>query len=251
VWRTCQDAAVLGASALGWPPERFRSVGSAFVVRQMTVVHDREARYGEPIAAKTWISRFRRGLLCDRQILVTASGSPLARATQEWAHVTTVDGVMRAARADDALVRDFPAEAPDDAVVFPPFEQTPEGPEHVLRFRCWHTWMDPLAHANHPAYIDWADEALARVLVAAGGDPVAVQPIAEWARWRVGVVAPAEVTVRTRLIGLCQGDVVVCEHQIDADGRRSVATVRTQRRLAEGRSQDLIDALKRAPGGGR
>ena len=47
VWRVFQEAAVAGSSAVGWPPGRYRETGTAFVVRQMTVVHHRETRFGE------------------------------------------------------------------------------------------------------------------------------------------------------------------------------------------------------------
>ena len=33
-----------------------------------------------------------------------------------------------------------------------------------------------LKHANHPAYVDWCDEATSRVMVRAGLDPLAQRP---------------------------------------------------------------------------
>ena len=104
IWRCCQDVAVRGSSAVGWEPPRFRAVGSAFVVREMTTVHHSEASYGDDVAARTWISSFRRGLLCTRQIRLAVGERPLASTTQEWAHVSTKNGVMRAARANAEVV---------------------------------------------------------------------------------------------------------------------------------------------------
>lgn len=242
VWRTCQDVAVLGASALGWDPVRFRDHGAAFVVREMTTVHHGEARYGDVVRGRTWISDFRRGLLTRRQIRLSVGGAPLASATQEWAHVSTKEGVMRASRASAELVADFPVEEPDDSVQLPEFEAAP-GPEHVFRFELWHTWMDPLAHANHPAYVDWSEEALARLLSAAGGDPVQVQPVAERARWRVGASAPDTVSVTTQALGRTAAGDVVCRHQIAADKTGHAATVTTVRRLLGGESDLLWRAL--------
>ena len=94
IWRALQDAAVTGSSKLGWSPRRYREEGIAFVVRQQTAVHHREAAYGEAVTARTWVANFRRGLLCTRQIRLFGETGPLASCTQEWAHVRT-HGVVR------------------------------------------------------------------------------------------------------------------------------------------------------------
>ena len=174
VWRCCQDVAVLGAAGLGWDPKRFRAEGAAFVVREMTTVHHSEAVYGEVVDGRTWISQFRRGLLCTRQIRLSVDGRRLASSTQEWAHVSTEGGVMRAARAVPQLVADMAVEEPNESVVLPAFTDDP-GAEHVFQFDLWHTHMDPLAHANHPAYVDWSEEALARLSHAAGIEPSGIR----------------------------------------------------------------------------
>ena len=137
IWRCCQDVAVRGASALGWDPTRFRAVESAFVVREMTTVHHSEATYGDEVIGRTWINSFRRGLLCTRQIRLTVGERPLASSTQEWAHVSTKGGVMRAARANAELVAAFPIEGPDENVRLPDYTED-IGSEHVFVFQVWH-----------------------------------------------------------------------------------------------------------------
>lgn len=243
VWRAFQDVATEASTAAGWPPDRYRAEGVAFVVRQMTAVHHREARYGERIAARTGISQFKRGLLVTRQLWLDGGDGPLARATQEWAHVRIEDGTMRPARAPDSLVTAFTAIPPVEDVALPAWEPVEGAREHVFSFRCWWTWMDPLAHANHPAYVDWADEALAVALAPAGVDPIALAPVAERVRWRAGVVAPAEVIVRTRVIGTTDEGFVVCEHRIEAGGVEAAAIAHTVRRLADGGDEALLYAL--------
>ncbi len=243
VWRGFQDVAVLGASALGWPPQRFRSTGAAFVVRHMTVRHHSEARYGERLRGQTWISDFRRGLLCRRQIRLEVAGRSLADATQQWAHVSTANGRMKAVRAAAEIVKDFPVEAPNTDVEMPAYDAVDDAPAHRFSLHCWHTWMDPLAHANHPAYVDWSEEALARIVAGAGLDPVAVQPVAESARWRVGAQAPDDVLVTTRLVGVTSSGDAVCEHSIEASATGAAATVHTVRRLVDGNTSALVQAL--------
>ena len=239
IWRALQDAAVLGSSRCGWPPSRYRDEGTAFVVRSMTTVHHREARFGEEVHARTWISEFRRGLLIYRQIHLEGTDGPIASTTQEWAHVKLEGGRMRPARASEALVSSF-AEEGGDPVELPSFEPA-GGREHVFAFRCWWTWMDPLDHANHPAYVDWCDEALSRVMADAGLDPIALAPVAEHVKWRAGVEAPSEVVVRTRLVGRTPDGDVVCDHLFEADGAEA-ATARTVRRLTAG-TESLALAL--------
>src|SRR5690606_5119242 len=63
IWRVMQEVAVEGSTRCGWSPERYREAGIGFVVRTMTCVHDREAVFGEPVSARTWVSEFRRRLI--------------------------------------------------------------------------------------------------------------------------------------------------------------------------------------------
>jgi len=242
VWRCCQDAAVLGASRLGWDPPRFRREGAAFVVREMTTVHHAEGRYGDVVRATTWISNFRRALLCSRQIRLNIDGKPFASSTQEWAHVSTEGGRMRAARAKPRLVEDMAVEGPDSSVSLPNYSKAP-GTLHTFTFTAWHTWMDPLAHANHPAYVDWAEEAVARLAYAGGVNPMNIQPVAESAKWRVGAMAPDQVTVTTRQLGRTAEGAVVCVHEVTAAQTGPAATVYTVRQLVNGDTDRLARAL--------
>lgn len=243
VWRAFQDVALLGSTACGWPPSRYRADGIAFVVRAMTATHVREARYGEPITARTCISEFRRGLLITRQIELIGADGPIARATQEWAHVRLQDGGMRPARASEALQAAFQIDDRLSTAIFPEFREADHARSHALRFPCWHTWMDPLAHVNHPAYVDWCDEAISVAMAAGGLDPLSLRPVAEWVKWRNGVKAPDDVEVRTRVLGMTAAGDVVCEHRISAGEDPSTIAL-TARRLAEGRPERLLDALR-------
>ncbi|MFT6142177.1 MAG: acyl-CoA thioesterase FadM [Myxococcota bacterium] len=209
----------------------------------MTTMHHSEATYGDEVNGRTWISSFRRGLLCTRQIRLTVGERPLASSTQEWAHVSTKNGVMRAARANADLVAAFPIEGPDESVSLPVYTED-MGTENVFVFQVWHTWMDPLAHANHPVYVDWAEEALARLLHAGGVNPALVQPVAEHAKWRVGAMAPDTVTVTTQRLGRTQDGAVVCCHKIEAEQTGHAATVTTVRRLVDGDSDRLARAVQ-------
>lgn len=243
IWRALQDAATLSSTHFGWPPERYRAEGIAFVVRQQTTTHPVEARYGQAVKARTCLKEFRRGLLVTRELWLEAEQGVIARSSQEWAHVKVTPEGMRPWRAPAELIGSFPVHPEVQSVDLPRFEELPGAREHVFRFRCWWTWMDPLDHANHPAYVDWCDEAISVAMAEAGLAPLALRPVAERVKWRLGVEAPAEVTVRTTVAGVTDAGDVVCQHKIEA-GDALAALAWTVRRLVDGGSEALLHALR-------
>ena len=121
----------------------------------------------------------------------------------------------------------------------------PGCPEETFAFEAWHTWMDPLAHANHPLDVDWIDEALGRALAAAGADPHGLVAIGEEVSWRAGVEAGDQVRVETRRVGRTADGAVVSEHDVVV-GDRVCATARTVRSHVGG-PDVLADALGAGP----
>lgn len=231
LWRAFQDLAVGGSSSAGWPPERYRAEGVSWIVRSMVVVHHRETEFGEDLRGTTWPSALKRGMFFRRECRIRGLAGPVASATQDWVHVAAD---LTLARASDALVASFPIEAHDAPVELPAHAPIEGAPVHAFELECWHTWMDPLGHVNHPVYVEWADEALARVLASRGVDPCEVRPVAEAARFKSGVVAGERVRVETRLVGAADGAAVLA-HEVTAGGR-AVASVTTVRALARGAS---------------
>lgn len=234
LWRACQDVAVGASIAGGWPPVRYREVGTSFVVRQMTVVHHRETDYGEPLRGRTWVSRFRREMLSTREVRIEDARGPVASARQEWVHVSAA---LAPARASKALLEAFPAEpgpVGDVPPELPTLAHAAEGgaktPPHVFELEAWSTWMDPLAHANHPAYVDWCDEAISRAMLRAGLDPVSLVPVGEEVLFKSGVVAGDAVRVETRAEGWTSAGAAILTHHIRV-GDRACAVATTVRRL--------------------
>lgn len=237
LWRAFQDAAVIGSTRRGWPPRRYRDEACAFVVREMTVVHHTEARFGVDLDATTWVSSFKRGILTDRQIRLTCEGQALADATQRWVFVTMP--TLKPTRAPEPLASAFDIVERDPDVTLPAADPV-EGPEHTFTFEAWHTWMDPLAHANHPAYVDWVDEALSRIIVRAGGEAPNLMAVAEQVVFRAGVQAGETVQVHSRLVGATANGDAVCRHRILGAEGRVCADATSVRRLVEG---DLVGIL--------
>lgn len=236
-----QDVVVDESSSVGWPPERYVAAKTMFVVRSMTVRHEREVRIGERLVGHTWPSRARRDMLFTREVRLFASDEPVASATQEWAYLSReLTGPIRAGRdIYDAFTihQGFPS-------VELPTLAPATGPVHRFVFRAWHTWMDALAHVNHPAYVDFCDESTARAVAAAGLDPHRLAPVAEAVHFRAAIAADVEVTVETQLEGHAAGAVLLA-HRLLA-GQLVCATAHTVRRLVDEPGTALFEALSRS-----
>ena len=238
IWRLCQDAATLASINSGWPASRFRTEGVTFFVYKMTVVHDVETPYGTVLDTKTWISRFRRRTLSAREVRIQTGGQRVAAATQEWVHV---DGdTLKPKQGSVELGAAFSAVDVEPSVTLPTFDELP-GAVYEFAFDMWQTWADPLAHANHPDYLGWCDEATSRRMVAAGLDPVLLQPIAEQVTFRLSVLPGERVTVRTKRIGAIGTDAVVLMHHLETE-RGTAADATSVRSLAGVSGAALISA---------
>ncbi len=252
VWRVFQELAVDASTARGWPPSRYRDERAAFIVRSMRVRHTLEPFHGEPLVGRTWISRVRRDTFSTREVrLVSKERGLVAAGRQEWVHVrdhTAEGGSIEPARASEALKASFPAlDVREETAVdteLPKLERAIEdAPAHVFEFEAWWTWMDPLDHANHPAYLDWCDEALSRALVARGTSPVGLTPVAEELTFRHGARAGERVRVESRLLGLsAEGDAVL-DHRIFADETLSATGTTVRRVRGEEGAASLVSAL--------
>lgn len=237
MWRLCQDAATLASIEAGWPPSRFREEKVAFIVYRMTMLHEAPTRYGTTLRAKTWVSRLRRRTLCTREVRVESDGALLAAATQEWVHVDF--GTLKPKQGSEDTAAAFPEVDLGPSVDLPEFEER-GGSEHELRFEMWRTWADPLAHANHPAYVDWCDEATSRRMEVDGVDPVLLRPIAERVTFKSAVLPGEQVRVRTRRIGVIEDQAVVLRHDVETD-RGTAAEAITVRGLEGEGGQALIE----------
>ncbi len=197
LWRLVQEVAVHDSEVCGWPPQRYRALGTGFVVREMVGVHHREAKYGEALPSDTWIAETRRDMLMRRETRI----SNVLSCSVEWVHIGRDGGPERAPTELAAAfpVRPtsptaMPPHAPIDPVELPAFHLTP-----------WWTEMDPMGHTNHPRYVDWADEAISRWLVAEGKDALAMIPVAERVRFRGSALAADPITVNARIVGRMAG----------------------------------------------
>ena len=230
VWRLLQIAAVESSARRGWPSERYQAEGTGFIVSRLTVQHHRQLTSADQPVAKTWVRDFRRGIISRREIRLLVGEEEVAATTQQWVHIDSVK--MTPSRASAEMIASFaPHDTGGPAIKLPAMTKC-DGPTWTFSFCCWHSWMDVLGHANHPAYIDWCDEAIMQQLVTLGADPQDLIPLSEEVRFRRGVQAGEAVVVTSRLVGTAGSDAVI-EHTITTDGA-TAASATTVRRLSGG-----------------
>ncbi len=198
LWRLVQEATILHSADRGWPPTRYRDVGSGFVVRELVGVHLREAVYGEDLVGYSRVVESRRDILMRRESGIAG----VLHASVEWVHVGPSGGPARASRA---LVDAFPVLPASAPVELPAWEAHAPVALPPLTVRPWWTEMDPMGHVNHPRYVDWADEALSHALAAAGHDPIGLVPLADRVRFRSAAKAGDEILVRATQVGRVGG----------------------------------------------
>jgi len=241
IWRAFQDIAVGSSSRAGWPPRRLREIGSSFVVRSQYVVHHQETAFGEQLRGESWVINFRRETLSARGVRLLHGEEPVASGVQEWVHIN-LEG--RACRAPSPLVQGL-AVHPDGPELpsLPEFETFEDGESFETSIQVQFVQMDPLDHVNHPAYIDFVDESLARWLYEKGIAPLEIAPVAESATFYVPIKAPSIARIKTTLIGFTPRGDAVFDHEVGTDEEPRCTKLRTFRRLAT--ENERLQSLRR------
>lgn len=227
IWRTLQDVAVLASSQAGYTPRDYRDQRVSWVMRTMTVRHRAEVSFGDHVAAETWISTFERDIFSNRQIRLAMDGRDVVQADQRWVHVRLPD--LKPVRASTELKAALGELRPPLGLDLPKRDRSvSHAPLYSNTFDSWHSQMDPLGHANHPAYVDWLEEAWCRWLARNDIDPQQSVAVAESVTFRSGVVAPALVTVELTLTGLTDAGEACLDAEVRV-GDRVAATARMVR----------------------
>lgn len=199
IWRLCQEAAVAHSIACDWPPHRYRETQTGWIVRELVGIHQQELLYPSHshTQIQTWIAQSRRRLLFRRETRIqdTFWGSV------DWVFVGGEAGAWGPKAAPDDLTAAFAVEHHGDAPHFPSLEKEnwQAGPDYYLE-PLW-TEMDPQGHTNHPRYVEWADEAIARWIFQAGLDPLPMRAVAERVRYRAEARAADRVRVEVAWVG--------------------------------------------------
>jgi len=88
-----QSAAVAHSAAQGWPGERYREIGSGWVVRSHTIEYLQPAFAGDSVVVRTWVATMKKATSLRRyKILRQADEALLATAETKWAFVNYTTG---------------------------------------------------------------------------------------------------------------------------------------------------------------
>jgi acyl-CoA thioester hydrolase len=108
-----QTAAVAHSAAQGWPPERYRDIAAAWVVRAHRIEYRRPAFAGEELVVRTWVSDFSKVTsLRKYQVFRPRDEAVLAVAETDWAFLGLEPYVPR--RIPPDLIAAFQLVGPDD-----------------------------------------------------------------------------------------------------------------------------------------
>ncbi len=160
--RWAQDAAWIHSERLGFGRKWYADRGLAWVVRGLELTVFEPVTTGSTLSATTRVVGFRRVLARRVTEVVLADGRPAARCTTDWAMIDVERG------APTRVPADFPALFDSPPGGFEPLRVGPaaapaDAATSSLRPRPHE--LDPMAHANNAAYVDWLEEGIG----AAGG----------------------------------------------------------------------------------
>ena len=88
-----QAAAVAHSTAQGWPGERYRRLGSGWVVRSHTIEYHQPVSAGQEIVVRTWVATMQKVTSIRRyRIVRRADEQLLATAETKWAFIDYATG---------------------------------------------------------------------------------------------------------------------------------------------------------------
>jgi acyl-ACP thioesterase len=157
-----QETAIHGSASRGYDMERYRSLGTAWVLRQWRLQVSHLPEEGRPLVMRTWISGFRGSRSHREFLLEQEDGEIWGRAQAEWVYMDRVR--RRPVRVDDALKEGFrgsqgaPVLKADDARWLEQHEllDAEAGDESTGERVVRHSDLDSWDHANQAVYVRWA-----------------------------------------------------------------------------------------------
>lgn len=156
-----QEAAAYASTLVGYPPDRYAEMGAAWFIREILLVMEAEARYGQVVEVDTWISDLRR-FRARREYRVRVDGVQMARGQAEWLFLErdVHSGKIKPRLPDDALKLAFPvAEASAIAATdIPEYLELQGPPLDIDRRRAAATEIDRNGHVNHTRYLAWLED---------------------------------------------------------------------------------------------
>jgi acyl-CoA thioesterase FadM len=162
-----QEAAAAASTAVGFPRERFREMGAAWFIREVSLVLDAPLPHEAEVEVETWVYDLRR-FRSERQYVIRCRGEVVGRGTAEWLFLELdAEGRPRPRRPSPEMLEAFPRTGrrlliPAQRLPFP----DAGGEAHEDDDRRWvrPSELDDNGHVNHTVYVGWCDDHAAQVL---------------------------------------------------------------------------------------
>ena len=157
-----QEAAAFASSEAGYPPDRFRQMNAAWFIREILLVIEGFAEYGESVRVETWVSDLRR-FRSRREYRVQVGNRRVAVGQADWFLLSFAaePPLLRPLRPDDEMKAAFPIRV--EHVVAS--EQIPEWPVNAssgefptIERSVRPSEIDHNGHVNHTHYLAWFDD---------------------------------------------------------------------------------------------
>ncbi len=168
--RYAQDCAWVHSERLGFGRDWYAERGLFWVARAVELRIRARAGTGSTLRVTTTVLGFRRVWARRRTDLVAADGAPVADVDTDWVLIDERGAPARVPDDFTRLLGASPVRFEPHRVVLPP---TPPDAART-RFATRPQELDPMAHANNAAYLDWLEEAALRL--PDGADQVRASP---------------------------------------------------------------------------
>ena len=182
--RYMQEAAFDASAAAGYDFEKYRDLGTLWLIRETGIEYLRPAAYDQTLAVRTWVADFRR-IRSRREYEMSVNGDIVARAFTDWVYLDAA--TQQPARIPDELIAGFfPEGAPPTAPRREPFPEPPPIPPGAFtaqRRVQWHE-LDGAGHVNNAMYVSYLED-------------TAIQA-AESVNWGLGRVAERNIAILAR-----------------------------------------------------
>lgn len=159
--RYMQETAFDASAAAGYGLERYRQMGTVWLIRESEVEFLEPIRYGDTVEVTSWVADFQR-VRSRRAYEFRREGEPqvLARGFTDWVYLD--DETVKPAAIPDELKRAFfPNGGPNEIPKRERFPEIPPLPKNPYRMRRRAAWneVDPRVHVNNAAYMVYVEDA--------------------------------------------------------------------------------------------
>lgn len=167
--RFMQEAAIEASTEAGFSPQWYRDNGTGWVIRQLKIRYHAQARYGEELEIKTWVSDMKRVTSHrEYQLMRAHDGALLARARVNWVYLDLKNGAPQ--RIPEYFREAF---QPSNELEELSGRLTKAQPtENAYRYRSKRRVqtceLDTMQHVHHAGYLHWIEQAYFDALRAAG-----------------------------------------------------------------------------------